>query len=61
MKRAIGSVNPKLSGFDASCFDGIYVAGNVCAEDIERMNSVRTGEESEDDETSRLALPNSGD
>ena len=61
MKRAIGSLNPKLAGFDASCFDGIYVAGQLCAQDIERMNSVRSSEEHEDDETSRLALPNSGD
>jgi amidophosphoribosyltransferase len=61
MKRAIGSLNPDIAGFDASCFDGVYVAGNILAQDLMRMNSVRSAEEHEDDETSRLALPNSGD
>ncbi len=58
MKQAIGSLNKKLSGFDASCFDGVYVTGDICAADIERMNAnrVKTGEEEAD--TSRLALPN---
>jgi amidophosphoribosyltransferase len=29
MKRAIGSLNPKLDGFEASCFDGVYVTGDI--------------------------------
>jgi len=29
MKRAIGSLNPGLAGFDASCFDGQYIAGGM--------------------------------
>ena len=31
MKKAIGSLNPKLTGFDASCFDGVYVTGDITA------------------------------
>jgi len=58
MKRAIGSLNPALDGFDASCFDGVYVTGDVSAEDIARMNQNRVGAEESDDDTSRLALPN---
>jgi amidophosphoribosyltransferase len=47
-----------VQGFDASCFDGVYVTGDIQAEDIARMNAHRVkGEESESD-TSRLALPN---
>ncbi|GLS13554.1 MULTISPECIES: amidophosphoribosyltransferase [Hydrogenophaga] len=58
MKQAIGSLNPDLAGFDASCFDGVYVTGDITAEDIARLNQGRdqSGEDTED--TSRLALPN---
>jgi amidophosphoribosyltransferase len=58
MKRAIGSLNPKLDGFDASCFDGVYVTGDINAADIARMNEGRVGKEEDEEDTSRLALPN---
>ena len=58
MKKAIGSLNPKLDGFDASCFDGIYVTGDITAEDIERMNEGRVAGLEDEEDTSRLALPN---
>jgi amidophosphoribosyltransferase len=61
MKRAIGSLNPRLAGFDASCFDGRYVAGDMSMEDIDRMNRGRDSTEREEEDTSRLALPNSAD
>jgi amidophosphoribosyltransferase len=60
MKRAIGKLNTKLDGFDASCFDGVYITGDVTAETIAAMNSQRAdsaGEEGDVD-VSRLALPN---
>ena len=61
MKRAIGSLSKQLAGFDASCFDGVYVTGDVNADDISRLNAARVaGEESKED-TSRLALPNPAD
>jgi amidophosphoribosyltransferase len=59
MKRAIGSLNPSLDGFDASCFDGIYVTGDINPEDIARINEARIGQEDPlEEDTSRLALPN---
>src|SRR5688572_3304685 len=62
MKKAIGSLNPKLAGFDASCFDGVYVTGDINADDIARINEARIGQEDPfDDDTSRLALPNAQD
>ena len=57
MKRAIGSLNPRLAGFEASCFDGHYVTGDLSAEEIVRMNQARVHVE-QDEDTSRLALPN---
>ncbi|MBK6998780.1 MAG: amidophosphoribosyltransferase [Rhodoferax sp.] len=61
MKKAIGALNPRISGFDASCFDGIYVTGDINAEDIDRINAHRVSVDESQDETSRLALPNPAD
>ncbi len=62
MKRAVLKASPvggpRLDGFDASCFDGVYVTGDVNAEDIERLNAGRVGQEEEGADASRLALPN---
>ena len=58
MKKAIGSLNPKLDGFDASCFDGVYVTGDITPADIARMGASRVKAEEGDEDTSRLALPN---
>ena len=58
MKRAIGSLNPAIKTFDASCFDGVYVTGDINAGDIERLNSSRVDGEDSEEDTSRLALPN---
>ena len=60
MKRAIGALNSKLAGFDASCFDGVYVTGDITAADIERLNRSRVGGDETEGEGSRLALPNPG-
>jgi amidophosphoribosyltransferase len=47
-----------LSDFDASCFDGVYVTGDISADDINRLNQTRPQTEEGDDDNSRLALPN---
>jgi amidophosphoribosyltransferase len=50
-----------LAGFDASCFDGVYVTGDITGEVLTRMGLSRLnqGVESEADaDNSRLALPN---
>ncbi|MGI9217689.1 MAG: amidophosphoribosyltransferase [Hydrogenophaga sp.] len=58
MKQAIGSLNPRLAGFDASCFDGVYVTGDITQETIARMNQGRDHSEEGQEDASRLALPN---
>jgi amidophosphoribosyltransferase len=59
MKRAIGALNPALAGFDASCFDGVYITGDVTPESIARMNEQRVEtDEDGDNDHSRLNLPN---
>ena len=62
MKKAIGSLNKNIAGFDASCFDGVYVTGDITDADIARLGASRLGgEEGGLDDNSRLALPNHGD
>jgi amidophosphoribosyltransferase len=58
MKHAIGKLGTNLASFEASCFDGVYVTGDIQAEDIVRMNSSRVKGEEDAMDTSRLALPN---
>jgi amidophosphoribosyltransferase len=58
MKKAIGSLNPAISGFDASCFDGVYVTGDISLEKIALLNESRAGKEEGEEDTSRLSLPN---
>jgi len=58
VRRAALPGSPALHGFDASCFDGIYITGDVTAEDISRLNQQRMGQEEDSEDNSRLALPN---
>jgi amidophosphoribosyltransferase len=41
MKRVVNALNPAIRGFEASCFDGRYITGNVTAEDFETIRSQR--------------------
>jgi amidophosphoribosyltransferase len=52
---------PKLDGFDASCFDGVYVTGDISSQDIVRLNEKRVGQEEGAEDNSRLALPNASE
>ena len=61
MKRAIGSLNPKISEFDASCFDGVYVTGDITAADIARMRASRVETGDEDAQDDALASINDSD
>ena len=41
LKKAVASLNPKLNGFDASCFDGVYCTGDITDADIARLRGER--------------------
>jgi amidophosphoribosyltransferase len=58
MKRVVSALNPAIRGFEASCFDGHYITGDVTAEDFAAMQAQRRlqFEEEEGDSHSRLAL-----
>ncbi len=42
MKQSVRDVNPALSSFEASCFDGVYITGNVTPAYLDRVESMRT-------------------
>jgi amidophosphoribosyltransferase len=56
MKRVVGALNPKLDGFEASCFDGVYIAGDLSADDVAAMAAGRKGEGDDDASADRGAL-----
>ena len=60
MKRVVAALNPKINSFEASCFDGHYITGDVTAEDFATMQAQRKLQfsDEEDDNRSRLALQN---
>jgi amidophosphoribosyltransferase len=41
MKRAVRAVNPRLKEFEASCFDGHYVTGDVTADYLSHLAAER--------------------
>ncbi|MBW8847650.1 MAG: amidophosphoribosyltransferase [Burkholderiales bacterium] len=59
MKRVVAALRPGLAGFEASCFDGHYVTGDVSLADFAAMREQRasqSGDEEEADARGRLAL-----
>ncbi|TFW18327.1 amidophosphoribosyltransferase [Duganella callida] len=41
LKRAISDVNPALQNFEASCFDGVYITGDVSQEYLDKLEYER--------------------
>ncbi len=58
MKEAVRKCNPAITNFDASCFDGVYVTGDIEAGDAQRINSQRSVNAENAEDVSRLALHN---
>jgi amidophosphoribosyltransferase len=57
LKDAVRKVNPKLSGFETSCFDGVYVTGDVTSDYLHIVESRRDAHrDAEEDEGAQLDL-----
>ncbi|HEX7640155.1 MAG TPA: amidophosphoribosyltransferase [Burkholderiaceae bacterium] len=58
MKRVVGKLNKDIHGFEASCFDGRYITGDVSVDDFKAIETQRRSQrdEEEDPARSRLAL-----
>jgi amidophosphoribosyltransferase len=68
MKRVVAALNPAINSFEASCFDGVYVTGDVSASDFAALQAQRTQqnkagaeEDSADSNRTRLALQSAED
>ena len=59
MKRVVGQLNPAIHGFEASCFDGDYITGDISAADFEAIEHQRVDarrDTEDDNDRSRLNL-----
>jgi amidophosphoribosyltransferase len=58
MKRVVAALNPHLDGFEASCFDGHSVTGDISAAEFATMEAQRRQQSDDEDgpDGSRLAL-----
>lgn len=41
LKAAVRAINPAITHFDCSCFDGIYITGNISPEYLESVELAR--------------------
>jgi amidophosphoribosyltransferase len=59
LKAAVRAVNPKLTQFETSCFDGVYITGDVTSEylaSVEKQRDAGRQESEEESETNQLDL-----
>lgn len=56
LKRSISDVNPLLRNFEASCFDGVYVTGDVSRDYLDRIEFVRNNPKPEVEDAVRSQL-----
>ncbi|WP_118181510.1 amidophosphoribosyltransferase [Paraburkholderia phosphatilytica] len=49
LKQAIRDINPALKGFDASCFDGNYITGDVTTEYLDGVELARLAPDAQSD------------
>jgi amidophosphoribosyltransferase len=48
MQQAVRDVNPALTRFEASCFDGDYITGDITPEYLARLSSARSNAENQE-------------
>lgn len=56
MKRVVHALNPGVVGFEASCFDGSYITGDVSKEDFATMEAQRASQSEEEEGPARTRL-----
>jgi amidophosphoribosyltransferase len=49
LKLSVRDINPEVRAFDASCFDGCYITGDITAEYLSSIESARGGKKTEPD------------
>ena len=56
LKRSISDVNPMLQNFEASCFDGVYVTGDVSRDYLDRVEFARNNSKPAAEDVGRSQL-----
>jgi amidophosphoribosyltransferase len=56
LRRSISDVNPILKNFEASCFDGVYVTGDISRDYLDRIETARNNPEPENEDAIRSQL-----
>jgi amidophosphoribosyltransferase len=63
MKRVVKALNPAIDGFEASCFDGIYVTGDISPDEFSALEAQRRAQPDDEEGADRsgLALHSGGE
>lgn len=56
LKRSISDANPILKNFEASCFDGVYVTGDISRDYLDRIETARNNPMPENEDAIRSQL-----
>ncbi len=56
LKHSISDVNPLLRNFEASCFDGVYVTGDISRDYLDRVETARNNPKPENEDAIRSQL-----
>ncbi|HEY8101887.1 MAG TPA: amidophosphoribosyltransferase [Burkholderiaceae bacterium] len=56
LKRSISDINPLLKTFEASCFDGVYVTGDISRDYLDRIEFARNNPQPKNEDTVRTQL-----
>jgi amidophosphoribosyltransferase len=57
LKEAVRRANPRLASFETSCFDGVYITGDVTSDYLRTIENRRdAARDSGDDEGAQLDL-----
>jgi amidophosphoribosyltransferase len=56
LKRSISDVNPVLKNFEASCFDGVYITGDISRDYLDRIENARKNPQPENEDAVRSQL-----
>jgi amidophosphoribosyltransferase len=60
----VGALNPAIRGFEASCFDGQYITGDISVADFEAIETQRSAARLDDEDSNdrtRLTLQSRAD
>ena len=52
MKKAVQDINPSIKNFESSCFDGVYISGDIAEAYLDALEAARNIANTEEDRKS---------